>query len=113
MNKIIVEVLSNGIPIEMNMVDGKINYSIQGFYKSGECVLIEDDESEGNFIAHTRYGRETYVYCFNELVQLNYEWWGESKERLDGWAVPAEPWLSHMVALGLVTTETKTVTEVV
>lgn len=94
-NEIVEHLLYCGVEPKITK-DGLV---IDGFYKSGEIVLVSDKK---DFIAKARYGEETKITNFDDLVHLNYNWWQRSKDRFDGWKNPEEPWASEMVRLGLV-----------
>lgn len=86
-----------------------ISYKIQGFYKSGDAVLVP--KAGGRLLAKTRYQTEDDIDDFRELVALNYQWWQRSKDRADGWENPAEPWATWMVEFGMVKINTRVVKE--
>lgn len=103
MNKIIEEILKNGIPVSMeyNKEKNKIVYIIEGFYKSGS-INLEEKENEDVLIATARYDEQTIVESFKDLVSLNYDWWMYSKDKYDGWKSPESRWLPFLLEMGLV-----------
>jgi hypothetical protein len=84
----------------------KDGYKIDGFYKSGEVTLTTNGDG---YYARDRYDKITDIRDFDDLVYLNAHWWDKSKDRLDGWKNPAEPWATEMVRLGLITKHVDTV----
>lgn len=103
MNKIIEEILKKGIPIQIsfNNEKNKIIYTIDGFYKSNS-IDLEEIDGEYDLIATARYGEQTNVSNFNDLVSLNYDWWMYSKDRYEGWKNPESRWLPFLIDMGLV-----------
>lgn len=112
MNKIIEEIVKNGIPIQLsfNKEKNKMIYTIDGFYKSGSIDLEEKDDGN-DLIATARYGEQTLVCNFNDLVSLNYDWWMYSKDRYDGWKTPEGCWLPFLLDMGLVKKTVETITK--
>lgn len=110
MNKIIEEIVKNGIPIQLsfNKEKNKMIYTIDGFYKSGS-IDLEEKDGGNDLIATARYGEQTLVCNFNDLVSLNYDWWMYSKDRYDGWKNPESCWLPFLIDMGLVTKTVETV----
>lgn len=108
MNKIIEELLKNGIPVSMeyNKNNGCINYIIDGFYKSGTVSLEENGE---NLIATSRYDEKTNITEFRDIVLLNYNWWTSSKNRSDIWKSPDSMWLPFLLKEGFVKETIETV----
>lgn len=108
---LIYELLRRGIPVSLCVVDGKVAYSVNGFYKSGTANLVPSGEG---FVAHTRYGDKCDIHSLTDLALLNLEWWGRSKERFSGWAQPDSMWRPILLELGLIEekTEVKYVTKV-
>lgn len=102
MNEIIEETLKKGIPVKMeyNQEKKRVEYSIDGFYKSGNIKLIENNY--GVLISHSRYDTANEIKSFNDIVRLNYEWWELSKNRFIDWSEPDSMWLPHLLELGLV-----------
>jgi len=102
MNKIIEEVIKKGIDLKVkyNNITEKMEYTIDGFYKSGDIILYEEGEQ---LIALARYDEKTDINSFSDLVHLNYYWWNSSKLRLDAWKTPEYRWLPFLIEEGLVT----------
>lgn len=101
MNKIIEEIVKNGILVSMgyNKSTNSINYTIDGFYKSGNITLEENGE---NLIATARYNEKTNITNFRDIVLLNYSWWNYSNGRNDIWNSPESDWLPFLLEEGLV-----------
>ncbi|PLS19000.1 hypothetical protein CVD28_00945 [Bacillus sp. M6-12] len=95
-NEIILQLVEKDIPVELR----KNGFVIEGFYKSGQVRL--EPKEDGTFIAHSRYDQKDDIESFDDLVHLNHEWWGYSKDRSEGWKKPEEKWAVEMVRLGLV-----------
>jgi hypothetical protein len=82
---------------------------VRGFYKSGEVYLyITLDGKEVRCIS--RYGTdEGVIHDLDDLARINARWWESSRDRWHGWEKPDEVWLPHLLRLGLVRVETRTV----
>ena len=92
MNAIILDLLKNNISVAFsyNYETSEIEYTIDGFYKSGMVLLIERGEK---LIATSRYNEQTDIINLIDLVQLNYNWWDTSKDRFSGWKNPDPKWI--------------------
>ena len=110
MNKIIEEIVKNGIPLEMryDKEKDKIIYRIDGFYKSSG-IDLEEKDGEEVLIATARYNEQTIVEKFYDLVSLNYDWWNYSKDRNEFWKNPESIWLPFLMDMGLVKRTVETV----
>lgn len=76
-----------GIPVSLL----KNSVSIEsGFYKSDGCVylVIEDDE----VVLKSRYDSSKTVELLRDIVAESYDWYDYSKDRHDGWELPAPGW---------------------
>lgn len=113
LNSILMELLRRHIPVELRLDDQeRITYVVNGFYKSGEVVLVSVDDDDDYLLSRSRYGEEIGIFDWDDMVRLNYDWWIHSRDRHDGWKEPNSKWINEFVRLGLVAIETKTVTEV-
>lgn len=103
MNKIIEEILKNGITLQVNFnkEKNKMIYTVDGFYKSG-TVDLEEKEGEDILVATSRYNEKTLIKNFNDLISLNYDWWIYSKNSNEFWKSPDTIWLPFLIDMGLV-----------
>jgi hypothetical protein len=106
----------------LDMIKGGIDFKItqtgivvDGFYKSGTITLVPNLSEDGaiecrmSWTAIDRYGKESTVVTFSDLVSLNAEWWERSWERMPGgWGIE-EKWKPHLVAAGFAEEQTKCV----
>lgn len=98
-------IVSNIIDVGIEPIITKDGLVIMGFYKSGQVILSPC--GDGNkFNASARYGENTLIESFDDLVELNYDWWQRSKSRSGCWTQPEYPWAEQMVRLGLVEKKT-------
>lgn len=88
---IILECIDRGLTLEVS----KGQIKLDGFYKSGS-VLLKIDHL-GNLIAESRYSQVDKIESFRDLVQLNYDWWENSRKRYDGWKVPDSAWCDFLI----------------
>lgn len=111
MNKIIEELIKNGIPVtcEYNSKTEQIEYVVNGFYKSGEIRLI-DDKNNGSLSSYGRYNEIRVIFELRDIVELNYDWWQYSKDRFDGWKNPDGKWIPLLEKFELITKKVETVT---
>jgi hypothetical protein len=80
---------------------------IEGFYKSNEVFLFEKD---GEICCMSRYGTdEGIINNIDSLAGINYCWWRSSRDRFEDWQEPESFWLPHLIRMGLVKAETKTI----
>lgn len=109
MNKIIEQVLENEIPVtlRMNRITHKVEYIIEGFYKSDTVKLTEEAD---HLLAIARYDERTEIYSLYDLVKLNYRWWNFSKDRFNDWASPCVYWIPLWIKAGLIKENEKTKT---
>lgn len=106
--ELIVELLKNGISVELELKNDVIGFKIDGFYKSGTVTLIQEDD---HFIAHARYGETELIESLSDLVSYNRYWWSASKERNEGWTKPNSKWLPLLLKFNLVTQRTEIIYE--
>lgn len=109
MNPIIKELLHNGfsLRIEYDKTEDRMEYMVEGFYKSGTVSLYESNEI---LYARARYDTVTEVNDFRDLVILNHHWWINTKHKYDGWASPDSQWLPFLLKYKLVEQHVNTVT---
>lgn len=72
--ELIKEVLKNHISVESveyDAVADSLVYHVAGFSKSGTAELMEKD---GKIICKTRYNTINEIECFDDLVDVAYEW---------------------------------------
>jgi hypothetical protein len=102
MNKIIEEIIKKRFEVKINydIINERLEYTLEGFYKSGDIKLYEED---GQLIALARYNEKTEINSFSDVVHLNYYWWNYSKDRDDFWNSPGYNWLPFLLEEGLVT----------
>lgn len=109
LEELIKEILRNNIFITgITLIDDILQYEVNGFYKSGSVSLYETEE--GIFVK-ARYEEVDKIESFEDLVYINYRWWLRSKERFEGWSVPNENWLPHLLKYGYIKETTKTTKE--
>lgn len=102
-HSIVEELVEKGYEVTVS----KAGIKVDGFYKSGTVLLNELED--GTLTATDRYGKETVLNSFEDLVYLNFSWWKTSKER--GWGEPNSFWLEEFKTLGLVKEKTVRVIE--
>lgn len=109
MNAIVLGLLKNNIAVALNYnhETSEIEYTIDGFYKSGTVLLIDKGEK---LIAISRYNEQTDIFDLIDLVQLNYSWWNTSKDRFSGWRHPDPKWIPLLEKYGFITKKTETIT---
>lgn len=109
MNELIKKILEKGFTLEMgfNVEKNRIEYALDGFYKSGNITLYENDH--GTLTAIARYNEITIIDNFYNLVSLNYMWWINSRDRFEGWKEPDSMWLPLLIEEGFVKEEIKVV----
>lgn len=66
---------------------------IEGFYRNGPMKIDFEGET---VIAVDRRGRKTPITHFDDLVQLNFQWWRISNGR-SGYVVPERPWIDQFI----------------
>lgn len=79
------------VKIQFNPRIERIEFVVDGFYKSGTCTLCEVD---GKLIAHTRYDGIDVIETLEDLVKLNLSWHEYSQDRYAGWAAYDPSWNS-------------------
>lgn len=106
--EIIKEVSKYNIEIEVNYSENSdsIEYLIGGFYKSGIVSLYCLDEQ---IFVRGRYNEIDVIYDIEDLVQLNYRWWINSRERYNGWIAPSQEWIPLLEKYNLIQKETNIV----
>lgn len=98
--------LEQGIPLTVKMnEDRDILVEVPGFYKSGHITLKYDEV----LTATDRYGQETTLLYFTDLLALNLEWWERSKDRASTWNEPDPIWADLLERFGFIVKETVTV----
>jgi hypothetical protein len=98
----IIELLKNGIVVELELKNDKIGFKIDGFYKSGSVTLIQEDD---DFIAYARYNETELIHNLADLACYNKYWWSISKERSDCWKQPDKKWLPILLKFNLITSK--------
>lgn len=99
------ECLANGLELAITQEGVRI----EGFYKSGSVTLsmpYGSDEGDVIFKCIARYGEETNLYSFDNLVELNFNWWVRSADRLSDWRQPDPKWRRALVEHGYAKEET-------
>lgn len=88
----IKDLWQKGVNFEMDSQKGE--FLIKGFYKNGDLRLAVRQEQ---FIAIDRREKETVIRKFEDLVELNYQWWVASNTKTQ-YMAPAEPWLDAFLS---------------
>ena len=68
---------------------------LDGFYKNGPMKIDFDDA--GGIIAVDRRGRKTAIAHFDDLVQLNFQWWRMGMGKKNEYSIPERPWIDHFI----------------
>jgi hypothetical protein len=80
--------------VQVRMI-GKGMFELDGFYKSGDARVILGENGQDTRI-ETRYGRVNTVPAtldlVDALIELNDEWYEDSKDRFAGWEDPDRNW---------------------
>lgn len=110
MNQIIDQLVRTGISVvvSFNKEEDRIEYIVDGFYKSGTIKLIDEgDGNDENFLtAIARYDERTTISSVRDLVKLNYDWWQSSRDRFDGWKDPNIMWIPLLLDYSFIQTIT-------
>lgn len=67
---------------------------VEGFYKAGNCRLIEDEH--GLFYTDRR-GNQTRIDRFDDLIPINFQMWRQANSRKGVYVQPSQPWLDEFV----------------
>lgn len=95
--------LLNGL-VGAKLHEGKLEFSLPGFSKSGEIWLKEVDET---IFAEGRYRQITEISNYDDIVFLAWDWFVAYSER-DVFSVPSEFWTWDFKRLGLIKEVQKT-----
>jgi hypothetical protein len=81
------ELVARKIPVRLVAAD----YEVGDFYKSGTVTLrpAYDQDPIIGFTAIDRYGAETGISDWDDLVRLHHDWWLRSRNRGSTWEQPA------------------------
>jgi hypothetical protein len=81
-------------------LDGKL--SMEGFYKNGPLILeIRGSKSSPEIVAIDKRGRETKIKSFDDLVNLNYQWWKQSNTKTS-LVLPVQPFVNALLEKKLI-----------
>ena len=78
---LVIECLKHGVPItdvEYNSKNNELEYSLQGFSKSGTGVLTVNNE--GEIVLKTRYNTVDIVESFEDIANVAKRWQGYRPE---------------------------------
>lgn len=80
-------------------MDQSGSVSMDGFYKNGPLRL----EVRGNnqIVAIDKRNRETTINSFDDLVELNFQWWKQSTTKTS-YVIPQRPWIDSFMEKKLV-----------
>ena len=96
MNKLVMDIVNNGISLEMYKGSTGIEYMFQnGFYKSDGCAHLYEDD--GKIYLRTRYGQINEVNSFDDVIAVSQDWYESSCNRFKGWSNPASPWGDYYI----------------
>ena len=102
MKEIIEEALKRKAEIGIVLLNEKqIAIQVSGFYKSDTVNLVDKGKEEGFLIAITRYDQHDEIHNWNDLVELNFEWWDSSKNKFTGWRTPNDVFKQDLIDKGL------------
>lgn len=91
LNEYIDAAIDRGLRVTISAVGGeKRVFFDDGFYKSDGLAYLA--EKDGCIVLFARYGEETKVNDFSDVVSQSMEWHEHSKDRFDGWINPAPVW---------------------
>lgn len=93
MPALIKEMNRNGVPFTIDGPTGII--TISGFYKNGPMTLEVEDNND--IVAIDKRARRKVMKSYDDLVQLNFEWWRRSTGRGIN-VTPDRPWLDAFIA---------------
>lgn len=101
MNEIVLELIKSGVDVivQYNNKTNKLEYILDGFYKSCTVRLYEEMDS---LWAQSRYDNVVSIECVEDIVMLNYYWWQKSKDKFNGWENPDYRWLELLKKYDLV-----------
>lgn len=77
--------------------DGSL--SMEGFYKNGPMRL--EIRANQQLVAIDRRGRETNISSFDDLADLNYQWWKNANTKTT-YVEPTRPWVDSFIERKLV-----------
>jgi hypothetical protein len=108
MNRIIEDLVRKGfcLYVKYNKDEDRFEYELDGFYKSGSVTFYED--KNGQLESISRYDKVNSIDSFDDIVNLNYQWWLYSKDRFNGWTSPDSNWLPYLLEAGLIKEEVTT-----
>lgn len=73
--------------------------SMDGFYKNGPLRLEVRDNNQ--IVAIDKRNRETKINSFDDLVELNFQWWKQSTTKTS-YVIPQRPWIDSFMEKKLV-----------
>lgn len=73
--------------------------SMDGFYKNGPLRLEVRDNNQ--VVAIDKRNRETKINSFDDLVELNFQWWKQSTTKTS-YVIPQRPWIDSFMEKKLV-----------
>jgi hypothetical protein len=97
MPDVIRSLWDKGATFKMDGNSGEI--SLDGFYKNGPMRLLLRDEG---VVAIDRRGRETNIAKFEDLVELNFQFWRQANSQKNIYVQPQRPWLDGFLDKKLV-----------
>lgn len=74
---------------------------LRGFSKSGTACIREED---GKLICATRYDREDTITCFDDILEVAWEWFASYQHRAP-FTEPSDIWAPFFVAKGWLSLE--------
>lgn len=77
----------------------KLQFSLPGFSKSGEIWLTENED--GIIIATARYGEQSEINCYEDIVWLAWDWFLRYSDR-ESFCTPSSFWVEDFKRLGLI-----------
>lgn len=95
--------LLNGL-VGAKLHEGKLEFSLPGFSKSGEIWLKEVD---GTILAEARYQQITEIANYDDIVFLAWDWFIKYLDR-DVFSIPSGFWTRDFKRLGLIEEVQKT-----
>ncbi len=84
--ELITKIAQKGFLVEVIIEDGKMAYSVGGFYRCRRITLIET--SQGIWRAHQRNNEITPIFSWEDFVSMNAKWWRRSKGQDEKWSYP-------------------------
>lgn len=79
--------------------DGKLQFSLPGFSKSGEIWLSQD--ANDTIFAEARYVETTEIKDYEDIVWLAWDWFLRYSDR-DTFSAPSEFWINDFKRLNLI-----------